>query len=604
MVIAQLSESLDRIWRARVNQKIELALVDVASIKTSLGLAPDELCSKSFELSQTLEPQIFLMLGSIEASLLRAQKRTVDSLDALSSLEKLSPKVEVLHSFHFHFERALSHFLVSDWSLAVEHFLRATALAKNDLQKAACLTNLILNYENLGLPYHRSLNEVRVVLASLDGTLRWGIESQLDALAIRQKFRTGEEVAATTQTKLSQATYLTAYFNSLPYFKSALFDSGAIENLARLDGTLINRAYRVGTLAGHINADDSMTIRKGDQIERVYLWLWRWMTQPESFPVSKVIHVLSEINITSTKVRAQLTVDEQTFLANTLRWLAYFDRNTRPILDRIVQTLNISPENKTLASERVYQELLRAKVAGDSIRRVDLELEWQNQPERIRDSFARSLPELTNAIDLKSSVTAESCVAVDRAAHTIQSIAVGSIRSESLTRVLVHLKNSPSTTPDAVMMVAFGIPEYDEFVHQPKISNLLSRLNQIFGIDDLKVSQRGSRVQLMGDSNRINVLRVDRRIESLVDDLQWRELVRQWSRSFGNAQQVLLSQQKNKASALTMMKLNFTREDIQRELKISKSKAQRMIADWIESGLVTRSGQGRNIWYTRKQEVR
>jgi hypothetical protein len=159
---------------------------------------------------------------------------------------------------------------------------------------------------------------------------------------------------------------------------------------------------------------------------------------------------------------------------------------------------------------------------------------------------------------------------------------------------LVHVRGSVSL--EEMALACFGIRRFDPLVHGPRISNLLTRMRR-FAPPGLNFHIRSGQVHAVGNWDGVRFLRPQPLVQALRDEPEWKLWIRRDA-------PVEPSPRNDKwVPAATLLRkvqpgTELRREDLERLTGKSRSSMNRLIANWLEQGLLRKSGRARRTRYT------
>jgi|GEM_PF-6125656 len=573
-----------KFWQARLSQDKDLALALFAEAKRKFGLAPQAhfwtLLNAESANSDILD------LCACEISVLRLQKRLQDSQTLLRAVEARQEPADLRINFFFQFEVGLTEFVQGQWAEAQEHFKLAKKYARESDQAAAAQLNILLCLENLALATDSAADELAQLIPALQGAVAQGLLSQWRAYQLREGWRRGfcKTLPVTSERGLTQDAYLQSYLQSLPYFATP--DKPLAPSLSALDGQQFNQNFRVLTLLGQ-NLSASGIVRLSDWIERLYLWTWRWVANPEQQPLGDVLDCLKPIQGEILAQWKTLATDDQMTFLLAVRWLCKWDPLAQMRLQELWSMRPRHCQNQTWALEWQTQEDLFTTKIADPAKSSGL----KDVAPKLQSYFSSLVGHLKNS-DPEFQATAP--ISIDTLRSTVTIAGVRTVQSPIFTRALIQLSQSPSIEISDFAKDVFGLQSYDAFLHYNKISNLLSRLNSLLP-KDLRIFQREGRIALRGDSTKIELRHFNPISQSLQRNPTWqtfqdqmRSQVNLATASASDLQTVILQLQTTGV---------FTRRDLQNNLQVSKSQAQRILENLRAEKRVSRQGHSRSVQY-------
>jgi hypothetical protein len=578
-------QKVQKIWEERINQKIDSSLILFAELKSQFSLKNTQTFSDMQNLDQYDLSQICECLA-LESSIARAQRNTKLSQQALLKIENEVDFGISLKSFNFQFEKAISSFTKSDWIEAVHYFLKAKNLARNDLQKATCLINLILCSEYLDISHEQSKEELTILLQNLNSEIRKGIESQIQALNLREKFRqnliTPDDLSLLETSDINQSSYFLTYIYQIPYI-SQKNSAQQLEAFTLKQGHLFNKDFRMRTLTYQWAETDSSSGRLIDHIERIYLWTWKWMHNPQNNNMDLLVKSIKHFPWNELSHLDKLSPDSQSMFLLALGWLNYFDHSLESLHDSISKKIKFAVNNKVLSSERSVQLQLISK-------RADVSLENANAKSifNIISQFKEQTSQNHNNFN-------NNTIAVDLSKYIIK-IDGRNIHSKSLSTALALIFEKDNIEVDQFFNKTLSSIEYDHFLNAHQISNIIYKLNKILN-SQLTIKQKNGLIYSVGNKNCIQLFYADLRTQQLVSHNEWTSLVQNLRKQFSLISENKTQSRSKKILAMQEKFSQFNRQDLQKELNLSKTEAVRLLQNWLSSGIVQKKGFSKKITY-------
>jgi tetratricopeptide (TPR) repeat protein len=358
-----IAQKLDLAWRLRFDQRNEESLALWCDIREELKI--ERRAITAIEIQNFLrDTRAELLIDAVllQASLCRMQKQFQESNRILSLVSAEYETIGLPLPARYLIESGLNHLVIGDFTNALELFLTASARTKSQFQKLASLMNIISCYGELGVAYDLALKQAQDLLAKVtDETGVSGAKNYLELIKARQAFRSGEFSALFTEpldfTKVTQTTYLKMWIGALPYHEFQQNSHKQFELFSAGSTHLFHRAFRMRTLQGTLHPDDNQSIKPSEWADRLYLWVWKWITNPEGFAIGRTMTVLARIK-SDHSVLQNLTVEDKQLVRNALMWLSLFDRQTHSGLKDILGALK-GPETGLSSSSLLgFEDLL------------------------------------------------------------------------------------------------------------------------------------------------------------------------------------------------------------------------------------------------------
>lgn len=635
---------LNTLWKVRLKQDETAVLSCLREIKSELGL--DSLDSRA--LSQWLERPSSRTSSvtqsralAIEASLawsslLRLQGRHEECLEQIAQIQSVCRAQIEPPRFRLSFESGITLFALGRYLEALDQFMSAQSLAQSKLEQILSTSNLLWCLENLGCATEATESQLSSVVSSLsEGESKEfsQILSQWGAYQMRKAFREGRfnEIHRLNQDSmersgLHQGSFQAQWALELPYhrfFKP--LDSEALIR-ARQKAPFIYQTHGLfRTLSDLTHPDDAKSMPLSDQVDRLYLWVWRWLLQPDtgrSALIQSTLQVLLR-----PEIFGRLTADDRSLLVLSLSWLKAVDPAIARRLEPAFEALGgvRSSRSPLFELECLFIHWLIARRDGDSVsQKSDRALlghhplwesgnlhfkAWVSMIEdgqaptgrKNRHDIPRGIQMLLSgspraggsqepAAKKRSSLQ----IVVDLEKNLIKDCTGVTRRSETLCIGFYLLKDDSQIRIEDFAAQAFGITRFDELTHYRKVVNLLSRMKALlggsvhFGIRDQWVyrDEALDLIEWVLPSSGALLLRQSKLARP-----------KSPSMTIAPSKGALRKQSKNVHPAFLDGKTRFNRTDLESHLKISKSAAHRIIQKWLSEGRIRALARNRASQY-------
>ena len=404
--------------------------------------------------------------------------------------------------------------------------------------------------------------------------------------------RAGEIWATPALPKRSQGRFIQAWAAALPYMS-------APENLRAwtaddFDHEMHAFGYRMRTLLG-AGASES-AVKSAQKAERLYLWTWRWLADPDAASAARVEETLD--SFTGDEIRNRCALGDLRLIALSLRWIAAFQPDFRPLAERFAQA-HEPPDARwpeACAFERSLAEAFAAKGASfaRALARCKQNLVYTSPGYRWGAAIDALLPRRARASpsDLRAPAGA---ILVNVQANRVRPprrrgrAKPDDVLSAPLARLFeaIAARKGAAISFATILDLCFGIAPYDEDAHRTKAHNLLVRARRLLPTG-IELRSQADVLYASGDLERIVVIRGEREFAAP----KWLRVapspatphLDRWIRP-----QAVLRHARG-AGALT-------RRQMQEMVPCSKATAHRLLSTWERQGLVRRSGSGRAARY-------
>lgn len=615
-----MQQKLETAWEYRIDRRLEECLALCAELKQEMGLPTGNFQSAQLERcvggKKTWESVASLAL--LSASLVRALQGIADGARLVGEVEKFVRERSSIGTFPLHFEKGMIAFAQGDYSLALEHFLTANTKAEAAWEKLSNQINLLLCLDTLGLPYEKTLQELtETLLLATASPAKTQVEIQLQTFQMRRSFREGKVKEAFSHSfeKINQAYYYLLWLRSLPYHQG--YEPLSTEDLARFheERFFWQCGYRVRSLKGVLHPEDLSPVRLTEFSDRLYLWVWKWLLSPESFPIDKVTSQLKSLSLLHDAHR--MTVEDVYLIRNSLLWMGLFDPTHEKVLSQKVATLNtqISAHYPLFELESLFIHFCRALRDEKNTLADDLALEIEGHPlcqrkelyfcpllQSLRGKKVK-IPEHLKGLSrhLHSSLVQKTprkqAITVDL---TLFNVAIPGMKKPLHSRPMVLaldlLRAESSVSIEKFCDSCFGISKFDSTIHMPRVYNLLARLK---AMKHSKVSfrVRDGFVVSEGDWGSIVFARDGEFSKQLSHASEWMHFMKV-------SPPVVDASPKRESSGGEKRTLSWNgclkRKDIERILNRPRSTTNRILAELIEKGTVVREGGARQARYRMK----
>ncbi len=462
---------------------------------------------------------------------------------------------------------------------------------------------------------------------------QWGALHIRDCLS-RSDF-SGIEKMFTQEDLSSQSLYVLLWLSKLPYFqfKEASSLKGRLLNQELREGSRWLSEFRLRSFEGRLVADDLRPeIKLEVKIERLYLWIWDWLAQPHPTLLRRIFDLLS--HILERVIEQPMDHFAYQLLENGTRWLALLARLPAETTDSLFGRASFALGEATpfLRFERDFQGALFAlrsrqnSIVCDTLSALILTgsqesshyfllaglarelldpLEWnrtekEGLPKGLIEKRFSSLRTLFSEWNVDSEKIFEEGLVIDKGrqrVHLLGRSIQREIESTVLSQLLAFACLNPDTTRAEVLSFVFGISEYDEVYHSPKISNLLSKANRVLGEFGHFKSNRESVIFEIKVPWKV--------LGSTVYDVQiepYKKRLLRWSmdsRDYGETQGFGRPKTRFQAKSSHWDRLSgwFERNDLEKALGVSKATAVRKIAEWKTQKSLEQKRRGKSVSY-------
>lgn len=578
MLNPALSEKLNKALSLRYLSKVEEAR----------ELLNQEIDARSDSESWNVDEKLTVEL--IKASFLRYEMKAKAAEEILSSL--LNQSGLNSHSqFHLFYQQALNLDAQSRFAESLGFYQKALKVATTSIERLMCKYNLAIVRYHLGIPLNGLFNEIReLVDKNPEHPFAEGFK-KIELIFLRQDFLNGDvsEVINCSSRELHQGLYFCAWLSALPWLKDRFQQKrDDFIELGLTTQDFFLKEYRLQTiLADSRLSKSNRPSNIQAQIDRLYAWTWMWLAQPNSH--IKVLLGEELKNFPFDTASQNMTSEDFLLMSSIGGWLGLFHSDFRIFFDD--WSAKYIPKD-----ERTLPEFFEI---DQEVRRILGQGQWKKNFKKLMHKYPdhqRYFEVINNLIvrDQKSSHRV-STASVFVTENMVRSRSV-EVRSRSLAKLAKLLKAEGRVHFSRVLEICFDIPLYDEFVHAPKVNNLVARLKRL--------SQSGAEIY----TKNSEVVLVDQKNEFIIQDyalhhlhfpkftvLKARDLntlavQRHFKHTVGFRAQV---------SLLFEKKEQLKRADIQTHLQLSKASTLRWIDSAVAGGILIKQGHGRDTRYAR-----
>jgi hypothetical protein len=468
--------------------------------------------------------------------------------------------------------------------------------------------NSLFCLKSLELPYEKTLKDFEECLALYKNKAEIpGILTQYQSFTLRRLLQAGElkNFDSFVAKEIGQPLFQKLWFYRLPYHRYHRDIGGDIEGMLTSQAHFFQKYYRVRTLQSVMHPEDKSETRLSDLVDRLYLWTWDWLVQPEERRLVRVMSTLAQIRKSGNF--HLMTAEDYQLLSLAMGWIGLFDSQTEAGFNSFLSA--VSPEARKkffplFELEQLAQSTFRALRDGEVEAAEDFRLAAKAHTLFGRkDLFFAQLLRLKAAPGLEKLMDSlrrisppeqahEAWLEVDLRFWTISAPGKKSkIESEPMARAFRLLSGKGQVEAMEFNQFCFGNRSYDPATHLPKVYNLLARMKKLLpegvflrqkgGI--ISVSQPLKGIHFTGDLTLADRIRVTAEAQGA----QFKERIHP-------------AREKNHGFLETLLKLeahSFTRGELESRLGISRASCNRLICAWESRGLVRAKGGGRSTNY-------
>jgi hypothetical protein len=612
--LVEIKKMMELAWQLRTEQQVGLCREQLGKILSVLGIQIQDLSERLLLQCAASQQAVLADVTLLAASLARSEGKLDESKRMIAFVESALSTLSLPAPFQLHFQKGNTNLIEGDYSEGLNHFLLAVRTASSLMEKICAQSNIIYCLENMGLPFDSALKELELLFGKADSRDFIDLRTQYSAMKMRLHFRRGEltSVFESSESLPGQAMHFRSWIAELPYHKFYGFLSeGEREVYLTQNPHFFQKAYRLRTLQGILHPADAKPVRASDLCDRLYLWTWRWLTNPESFTLEKVLALLKDVDFPALAPR--LTLEDCQLLRNALLWVSLFAPSRASSLRRLAQSL--VPKSKAVYplfdfETHLLEYLSAVQQSPSKGRPLFAQLKkhalWGSQEvflSQLALLAAGEVGSVAEPLSLLGKRLSQICVSqhkleqgklyVDLVTFRLQwNEGKDWVLSEPMCLALDLLYRRECVESSEFVEVCFGLPHFDSFIHNAKIYNLLARVKRSLP-KSLHIKTKNGRIYAIGEWDSVVFQRPAGCGEVVERQNEWKHLA--------HAQQPTKNMARPVKPAVLVAgtdgKKLLTRKELESLTGKSKSSASRLISSWIDQGLVRRVGQAKNTKY-------
>jgi hypothetical protein len=670
---AMLRSMLDDAWQFRRAQDLPACMDLLSELKVELSLPYARQQREDVPASLRARLQLHTpehMAFACEtvilwASLLRAQKDLATAEDLLTVVEQsmdLVPSDErrgLLAKVAQ--EQGINAYVRGDFVNALEHFAVQGRLGATAVERSMGHVNGLLCYESLGLPT-TSIHQRAV--ASIVEVQSQSVAAAKDLVTVvndfekRQAFGRGNmaPIFEGTPSDSRYSIYLRAWIGDLPWHLHHINAEGLthlVNLMSPASGTLHLQDFRIRTLQGISLPEDPLHMPLSELAIRAYVWTWRWLLNPESFDVQRILDTLASPRILERP--GSISPDHGHMLRNAAQWIGLFCAHHATRFERWSKAIPVSTgedfsvfmwENllirfieakhhqrtsvmadiraaaasipKSPANGVLFGDLIAAQDDAHTVDQLKEKAPWlsrfldymtasnrnaaaqspsgnssSNAPHGSQHTGARSDHEKDPSINGAAS---SSQLSIDLLTHEIKKGPV-TLMSRGMALGFAILKMKGQVSRADFVALVWGIRNYEPGIHDVKLLNLLARMRPLVS-DSLRLGVKDHVVYAYGDWSTVVV---NGSLAHVTDVNQAKVNLRSGASGAANSRdQNTLAETSAVRRAKAMLEvyvtethsLSLTRRDIESILDLPRSSTNRMIERLTKYQILTPVGHG------------
>ncbi len=497
-------------------------------------------------------------------------------------------------TFFWQLQHGLNTLTSGDKLSAARSFSSAAKFAGNETDQAIARLNHLLALEELGAPLDELVRDAESILnLSIDEpSIRDACHEQLLAFKARAFFKRGAFASihelATDKNLHGQALYFAAWTLSIPWINhlsSSTMQNSLSYRLSTTQHDYFMGEFHYGTITGHNGSRTPTTAKHVELVERIYLWVWRWIIDPSHAKAMSIRGLAADIAAMGT---IHAGFDDFMLFNNAKDWFEQLTGEQLPHCDLRTPTHQPAICQELNEEARILAELKVVK--GNRSDRVSIKNFIDSLKSRTSSEIASFLANLiTSQSALTSFLFGDHFPPLHEAEHRIEVLqefemirfhsnhdGMKTFQSLEASRLLPLLSSAHSITLDQVARVLWNADGFDALRHDSKLAKCLHKLNK--ELATIGRWQRRGQIVSFSPSNAATILTA--KANPFSDHSTMR------SASTGSTAKVA----SGKESA-------FDRGQIERLLGLKKTAAVGKVNELVLLGLLKKTGRGRTTTY-------
>lgn len=542
-----LSKTLNDLWQLRFNGEVAPCGQQLAAYEQKSG---------------SFDQEAIVNISMLKASFKRFHGQHADALSELSALEISELSTET--KFQFYFQLALCHDALSEFSTSMKNYLMANKYCYNRVSELMCKYNLAIARYHLGMGLGHLTSEIKeLVLKLSDHPVAMGFK-RVELVLLKYSFFNCESMASLNihAEDSDQTLFFKSWCARLPWMGGKLKESFLTDHFSGSD--FFHKDYRLGTLMLDERFDSDCEIHLQSQIERLYLWFWSWMSDPDSRLIHHVCEQLATMPLNQ-KMNG-LAQSDFWLMDSVLGWLALMNDQYKKIYSDWF-SLNYTSEHKKSELFKIDSDL-RSAIGSRDFKKYQSLLAVEGDGADFFRIFMGELA-LFGQTDPKKWV-----------------IKNGS--NQALEQFAFLIKTSAPVHFSEVLSHCFGLDFYDELIHAPKVHNLVGRFKKKAN-SSVEIKTKDGFVYLNDPDDHIVINKLALLATKVTVPKKAEQIYEPRSAVAGSGY----------IEALAAFSENdkLSRSQLQDLLGFTKSSTNRWLLGAMESGLISKSGQGRSTYY-------
>ncbi|MDO9181920.1 MAG: helix-turn-helix domain-containing protein [Bacteriovorax sp.] len=560
-------------------------------------------------------------LQCLEASLERSRGEIKKSNVSLKEIRETSSN-EALNPRLF-MEEGLNFLYLGDSYNGLEKFLACYSLVKNKFEEKnlamQSLINAMISLDNLGQSFAFTQEEFNKLTADIEIPVAYS--ATIEMLNLYKYFRNGDLALIDSMniTNIGQAKFFKFYQALLPYhrFYYPHLIENELENLLTSKSELYLKSYRLRTLLKSLHPDDESTKKISEVIDRLYSWVWRFMSAPSDSDWSRIVMTLDQLEKLSS---SQLSVDDSEKLTCALGWLGLLDPKFAKSTEKLLSLFRTSESgdfHKIHQLEKLVIKYLQAKLNKDEYILSDYKNAIKAHPlynhpdiyfrnfienktgQSTNNDFAKILEIFQEIKPTQKKTAKTSTLVIDLRYYKIQNGSDAPTISQNMTQALELFSKNESISDGEFFSSIFGIFEFDSVIHNSKLYTILWRLKKLC-LDQLDFKVKNGRIHVSGSWKNIKFIELPTVIKIM------RSSTPGFFKNYSDSKPMATTFKSDKiltSECLLSINESLTRSDIEKRIGKSRPTCNRLINKWRSSGLLEIEGSGPSTRYRISKKI-
>lgn len=562
----------EHIWTKRWNQDIEGTILDLAKVQSNNNwesLRPVKLSEFS---SHDKSFQEYLDCLLLKSSLLRAEGDFKKSSILIANTHKEYNKASKKMSFRLLYELGLDHWCHEDVSSALDCFSLAEKAARTNEEKLFSLTNLVFCLEFLDLERTKIEKEIKKYQVTVDKSICLHFSEQIKAYNLRKCFYLNGKIGELNPSiSVGQAEFFACFISHLPYVENDV----NYKNLLIDKNYLWQGSYRLRTLNNLFLPSDLKSIRIADAIDRLYLWVWQWMTGHEEVSLKKIeltlCSIVEELDI------ELLSKENQLLLRNSLSWLTLACPKLISGMKKSIDVLESMTSKKYdfLDQEFFLIQKIKMAIYCSKSPKIKLKEPFIRYYENL-DQLPRLLEVIRPLLEIKGKKKGYELI-IDFATNEVRNVKLEKTVTSPLLSRFFYLAFEKGQFKLSDIKKDFGKSPRQAY-------NLFSRAKSFLPTISIDLEKKIVKTSCKRD--RISLLNTDHVIALNNKKIKHTHYKTSASESIVSIQAIRL-----------VYPEGFKRKEFENTFELSKTTATRIINNWIEDNIIEKNGNGKGVIY-------